>query len=285
MSLSQPLRHSLTVLEATLRPVLYLCASLPALTVSGCASAPEQTEPPPVAAAATLALPKPAPTAAPDEVWLSISEQEAIVRLRHAIKSGQSKLKLVSKPQATPANVLEARTQPKAGAYLDCGTARITTIGNKSVVVPAAKSFQQFRQRVNGVDYSVWRSMHLLVLARLEVKPRPGGAGASVRFQPSYSVTRERLVTGTGRQPMVFRDTVQFGANETGTFPNSATPCRSNGRLERELRDMLSNLERSAPETTSGSKPKPARPNPKPRAPAPLQATPKDIVAGAGGLP
>lgn len=268
-------------------PTPALVAAMALLALSGCAGLFGPNEAPPVEVAAPEP-PKPAPTPGPHEVWLSISDQEAMERLRRSIESGQLKMKLAT--QASAPNILETRTQPKTGAYLDCGTVQITTIRNKRVTVPAAKSFQQFRQRINGIDYSVWRSMHLGVTTRLEVKPRPDAAGASVRYQPTYLVTRERLVTGGGKQPMVFRDTVQFGPDENRAFANAASPCRSNGRLERELREMLVQLESLVPESATQQQAKPvgaAAKKHKPvslpaRLPAKPSAKTKDIVAARG---
>jgi hypothetical protein len=175
--------------------------------------------------------------------------------------------------------------QPKVGNYLDCGTARVTTETNRSVEVPVAKAFQQFRQRVNGVDYSVWRSMYLKVVTRLEVSPRPDTApGASVRYAPIFFVTRERLVTSEGRTPMIFRDAIQFAAGEAAAFPNASTPCRSNGRLERELREILLDLEQPRLATGKPARRHAVKPAPRGRKPAASPSRSKAIVAERGAV-
>lgn len=282
MSLSQRLESRNVVLRPTLTKVAALFLTL---SLGGCALLSTKEAPTPEVA--VTEAPRPAPKPAPNEIWLSISDQEALERLRTTLENNPLKLKPAPDHDETSSNRVDALGQVKSGAYLDCGTARITTMNNKSVEVPAAKSFQQFKQRVNGVDYSVWRSMHLGVRARLEVKPRPDAAGASIRYEPTYSVTRERLVTGPGKQPMVFRDAIQFGSADSASFTNASAPCRSNGRLERELRDMIAGLEQTIPQPEKPkTKNKTNRTSTKKfTKPVSPLARRKDVLAVAGSAP
>jgi hypothetical protein len=186
---------------------------------------------------------------AANEVWLDLSVEETLDRIRNSFDIPPLKLKAVRTSDELPSTALEGRAEPKTMQYIDCGTARVMASKSKTITVPGAKSFLRFIQRVDGVEYSVWRSIHLGVVARFQVGPRPDARpGSSVRYQSTYFVTRERLVTREGQGPMLFRDAIHFSGDEAMAFPHGTTPCRSTGRFERELRAMLADVELHAPQ-------------------------------------
>lgn len=207
------------------------------LILAGCAA----VTPPPapvVEAPATVS-----PTPAANEVWISLPPDQALARLRSVPWSPALRARVVPVPAAGP-SALELQALPRVTPYVDCGTARLVTADGKSRELPVATDFQQFRQRVNGKDYAVWRSMQLRVNARVEIGPRPDRQpGASLRYSPRFTLIRERLVSD-GSRPMIFRDEIEFASGEAARFPNAVQPCRSNGRLEQTLHDTLLALEK-----------------------------------------
>lgn len=229
--------------EASPPARLRLFFSPAALVLAACRHTPPTT---PVATAGPPASP------AGNEVWLPLPPEDALTRLRHPPASGPLKPRPLPPDPAAP-GVVGWKLTPPVTAYVDCGTVRVPAPGLAERELPLARDFQQFRQRIRGVDYTVWRSMQLTVLTPIETLPPPDGqSGTRVRLTPRFGLSRERLVTGAEEKPRLSRDTIQFAAGKIAAFAHAPQPCRSTGRLEQELGQLLAALAQ-APQPLPGT--------------------------------
>lgn len=235
--------RALRLLDPPVPACLRLLLGPAALVFTACSHTSPAT---PVATAGPPASP------AENEVWLPLPREDALTRLRHPPASGPLKPRPLPPDPAAP-GVVEWKLTPPVTSYVECGTARVTEPGLRQRELPLARDFQQFRQRIRGVDYTVWRSMQLTVLTRIEIlPPLDGQSGTRLRLTPRFELSRERLVTGAGEKPRLSRDTIQFAAGEVAAFAHAPQPCRSTGRLEQELRQLLAALAQ-APQPLPGT--------------------------------
>lgn len=137
---------------------------------------------------------------------------------------------------------LQVRYSGDPQSYVDCGRVSNTVKlpeGDKTFDFAAASPYQQYQIMRKGKMFQVERRMGLTASVRM-VFSDVEAEKTRVAAASTYNLTRDQSVVGGGNsKPLLLNDTISFNTGESGTFPNAATKCQPNGKLEAELLSLL----------------------------------------------